>query len=182
MGEGEMKIDQRFVDRVIARAKNSDYGLGEAETHKANVLRIDQYDPEDLQALALLLVNAYTAKYDLVSVFYAALQELEAQNQSQLSTLKATAQNNYSAMKLNAERGLALEMELTSLKAILEKKDEALRQAKENLLEAWQSDSTAVDEHEFKRICPLTWESHFRSIQEALALTPETYVKEEGKV
>lgn len=71
-------VTQEFVDRIIARAQASDYGLGEGLTHKQGHLKIDQYNPQDLNALALLLVNGYDEKYDLVSVFRAAL-ELVAQ-------------------------------------------------------------------------------------------------------
>lgn len=69
-----MIITQEIVDQIIARAKKSSYGLGEGLTHKNGHNRIDQFHPQDLEALALLLVNGYDAKYDLVSVFQAALE------------------------------------------------------------------------------------------------------------
>lgn len=69
-----MKITQATVDRIIARAKASDFGLGDGLTHKQGHNQIDQYAERDLKALGTLLVNGYDAKYDLISVFIAALE------------------------------------------------------------------------------------------------------------
>ena len=69
-----MKITQDTVNRIIARAEASDFGLGEGLTHKHGHLQIDQYGEKNLHALGMLLVNGYDAKYDLISVFIAALQ------------------------------------------------------------------------------------------------------------
>lgn len=72
-----MTITQKDVDEIIAKAKASDFGLGEGLTHKAGHNRIDQYAQHDLTALGMLLVNGYDAKYDLISVFIAALEVVE---------------------------------------------------------------------------------------------------------
>lgn len=69
-----MKITQQTVDRIIARAKASDFGLGEGLTHKMGHNQIDQYSEPNLHALGMLLVNGYDAKYDLISVFIAGLE------------------------------------------------------------------------------------------------------------
>jgi hypothetical protein len=69
-----MKITQDTVNRIIARAEASDFGLGDGLTHKQGHLQIDQYGEPNLSALGMLLVNGYDAKYDLISVFIAALQ------------------------------------------------------------------------------------------------------------
>lgn len=70
-----MKVTQELVDRIIARSKKSGYGLSEPLL-KRDVLQIENYQPQNLEALALLLVNAYHDKYDLVSIFLAAMVEL----------------------------------------------------------------------------------------------------------
>lgn len=69
-----IKISQVIVDKIIARAKTSDCGLSDGLNYKKNHLQINQYAKQDLESLALLLVNGYDEKYDLVSVFRAALE------------------------------------------------------------------------------------------------------------
>ncbi len=69
-----IKIDQRLVDKIVARAQNSSMGLGTSEKEKPHDLSI--YDHPDFESLALLLVSAYHEKYDLVSLFAAALEEI----------------------------------------------------------------------------------------------------------
>jgi hypothetical protein len=78
-----MNITQEIVDQIIARAKKSSYGLGEGLTHKNGHNKIDQYHPQDLEALALLLVNGYDEKNDLVSVFQAALEVIAGEVNTQ---------------------------------------------------------------------------------------------------
>lgn len=73
-----MTITQRDVDEIIAKAKASDFGLGRGLTHKNGHNQIDQYaEPHGLSELGQLLVNGYDAKYDLISVFIAALEVVE---------------------------------------------------------------------------------------------------------
>jgi hypothetical protein len=69
-----MKIDQALVDKIILRARLSEYGLSPGLDHKQGHLKIDGYERQDLGALALLLVDGFDEKYDLVSVFKAALE------------------------------------------------------------------------------------------------------------
>jgi hypothetical protein len=71
-----MQITQQDVDAIIAKAKASDLGLGDGLTHKQGHNQISQHATPDLKALALLLVDGYDEKYDLVSVFGAALQHV----------------------------------------------------------------------------------------------------------
>jgi hypothetical protein len=78
-----MKITQAIVDKIIARAKNSDYGLSDGLTHKQGHLDIAQYkfdEKSQFDALALCLVNGYDSKYDLISVFKAAFEVLNEEN------------------------------------------------------------------------------------------------------
>jgi len=78
-----MKIDQPLVTRILERARASEYGLTEGLSYKQGQHSVAQYSAlgdtgnPDLGALALLLVNAYDGKYDLVSVFKAALEIVE---------------------------------------------------------------------------------------------------------
>lgn len=67
-----MKIDQDLVDRIVERARNSMYGLGEPHTS----LSIKSYEPKDFESLALCLVSGFHEKYDLVSIFTAAFEEI----------------------------------------------------------------------------------------------------------
>jgi hypothetical protein len=71
-------VNQGLVDAIIKRAEASQYGLGKPERS----VRMDRYEPHDLSTLALALVSGWHAKYDLVSVFAAALQEVSERSQS----------------------------------------------------------------------------------------------------
>lgn len=64
-----MKVTNELVKRIIKRAEDSHFGLEPSERG----LDIDMYDPPNLQSLALMLTSGWHAKYDLVSVFAAAL-------------------------------------------------------------------------------------------------------------
>lgn len=79
--EEEVKVTQQLVDRIVARAQNSDIGLGnpDKELKNGKPYLISQYSPPDLRNLALMLVSAHTAKYDLVSIVAAALEEVYEQ-------------------------------------------------------------------------------------------------------
>lgn len=68
-----MKIDQDLVNKILDRARESPYGLGEPEVS----MEIKHYTP-DIDGLALILVNNFHSKYDLVSVFAAAMKELSS--------------------------------------------------------------------------------------------------------
>lgn len=80
-----MNITQELVDRIIKRAKASDFGLSDGLGYKHGHLDIKQYAQQDLTALAVLLVNGYDAKHDLISVFAAALHELTSCNHTELA-------------------------------------------------------------------------------------------------
>lgn len=70
-----MNITQATVDKIITKAHRSEYGLGEGLTHKQGHLKISTYGfKPTLESLALCLVNGFDDKYDLVSVFAAALE------------------------------------------------------------------------------------------------------------
>lgn len=76
---------------------------------------------------------------------------------------------------------IAKDKEISTLKAILEKKDEALKDADSAL------DCLKTFYRRSNHPASPTWktagiEQTISRIKEALALTPETYVKEEGKV
>jgi len=68
-----MKVTQEFVDKIIARARASQFGLDKGQGHN----QIDQYADPDLNALGMLLINGWDAKYDLISVVVAALEMVE---------------------------------------------------------------------------------------------------------
>jgi hypothetical protein len=68
-----MTVTQELVDRIIDRAKKSQFGL-EDEPHTS--LNIERYEPRDLSALSMILVGAFHSKYDLISVMNAALETI----------------------------------------------------------------------------------------------------------
>lgn len=74
-----MEITQELVNKIIKRARNSEYGLDEGLIHKQNYLQVDIYSegmsPYDM--LSNLLVNGWDSKYDLISVFKAAFEVIE---------------------------------------------------------------------------------------------------------
>lgn len=66
-------VNQALVDEIVRRAKESEYGLNEPEKKPD----ITQYQPWDIDMLALCLVSSWTEKYDLVSVFAAAMRVIK---------------------------------------------------------------------------------------------------------
>jgi len=73
-----MNIDQRLVDKIVARAQNSATGLGDPEKGRHSY-DLSQYANPTLESVALLLVSAHTEKFDLVSLMAAAMEEVMAQ-------------------------------------------------------------------------------------------------------
>lgn len=71
----KIEINQTLVNKILDRARESPYGLGEPEVS----IEIKHYTP-DIDGLALILVNNFHSKYDLVSVFAAAMKELTTNN------------------------------------------------------------------------------------------------------
>jgi hypothetical protein len=75
-----MDVTQAMVERILDRARKSEMGLGLGCTDKQNQHNLSMYatltetGKHDLKALGMLLVNAYHEKYDLISVFQAALE------------------------------------------------------------------------------------------------------------
>lgn len=67
-------VTQLLVNEIVARAKASVWGLSEEAKTSLSLLA---YEEANMDALALLLVNGWEAKYDLVSVFCAALRVVE---------------------------------------------------------------------------------------------------------
>lgn len=70
----DITVDQRMVDRIIARAQNSSMGLGDPKNKRAYDISV--YEPQGLEELAILLVSAHHQKYDIISVVYSALLEV----------------------------------------------------------------------------------------------------------
>lgn len=74
----ETLVNQQFVDRIIARAQNSMMSLGEPE----GSYDLSKYDRPNLDSVAILLVSAHHAKYDLVSLFAAGFEEMADKSRS----------------------------------------------------------------------------------------------------
>lgn len=102
-----MKITQATVDRIIARAKASDFGLGEGLTHKNGHNQISQYGEHNLKALGMLLVNGYDAKYDLISVFIAGLETVAEAAAKELRVELDKARSDKLAFAQQASSALA---------------------------------------------------------------------------
>lgn len=62
-------VTQDLVNEIIARAKASRWGLDYAKCETS----LAHYADEDEHTLAMILVNGWEAKYDLVSLFSAAI-------------------------------------------------------------------------------------------------------------
>lgn len=71
-------VTQDLVDEIIRRAEASNFGLSEREAS----VDISQHAQPDMDALAMLLVRGWTEKYDLVSVFSAALEVINEKAQN----------------------------------------------------------------------------------------------------
>jgi len=72
-------VTQDLVNEIVRRAKASPMGLGDQE----NSTSLDNYEkPHTTETLALLLVSAWTEKYDLVSVFCAAMDVIKEKHQN----------------------------------------------------------------------------------------------------
>jgi hypothetical protein len=81
-------VNQQFVDHIVARAQNSMMGLGDPETS----YDLSKYDPANIESVAILLVSAHHAKYDLVSLFAAGMEEIQAVLERQRDKAKAELQ------------------------------------------------------------------------------------------
>lgn len=69
-------ITQDLVDRIVARAKASPFGLGDPIPGKTYNLSL--YSPT-VESLAMMLVGAHHDKYDLVSIMAAAIAEVQGE-------------------------------------------------------------------------------------------------------
>lgn len=70
-----------MVNEIVRRAKDSQWGLSEEAKASLSLLF---YEAAPMDALALVLVNGWEAKYDLVSIFSAALSVVEEKAQNKL--------------------------------------------------------------------------------------------------
>lgn len=70
-----MVVTQEMVDAIVKRAKASECGLEEPDKG-ADSYKIDQYSPQSLHSLAIMLVSAHFSKWDIISVMTAALEEV----------------------------------------------------------------------------------------------------------
>lgn len=72
-------VTQDLVNEIIARAKASRWGLDDAKCETS----LAHYADEDEHALAMILVNGWEAKYDLVSLFSAAIAVVNEKAQNE---------------------------------------------------------------------------------------------------
>lgn len=74
-----MEINQKTVDQILKLARESSFGLDDERAcdYKQGNLKIDGYANPDFDSLAMCLVNGFHSKYDLISVFSAALKVVE---------------------------------------------------------------------------------------------------------
>jgi len=70
-----MEINQALVEKIKAKARDSELGLlGEPETP----MTLDIYSPSNTSfALAMVLVGGFHEKYDLVSIVQAAIEVVQ---------------------------------------------------------------------------------------------------------
>jgi hypothetical protein len=66
-------VNQALVNEIVQRARDSQWGLGDPDTQPD----IEKWSPANMDSLAHCLVSSWTAKYDLVSVFSAAMSVIQ---------------------------------------------------------------------------------------------------------
>lgn len=71
-------VTQDLVNDIIQRAKDSRWGLDDAKCETS----LAHYADEDAHTLAMILVNGWEAKYDLVSLFAAAIEVVHEKAQN----------------------------------------------------------------------------------------------------
>lgn len=105
-------VTPAFVRRIIDRAAGSMMGLGKPKVEYS----LDKYADHTFEAVALLLVDAHETKYDLVSLMWAAMEEVR---------LAATQQQEAATCPICEKNALRAKVE--SLERMIAGKDEALR-------------------------------------------------------
>lgn len=75
-------VTQNMVNEIVQRAKDSQWGLSEEPKASLSLLF---YEAAPMDALAIVLVNGFEAKYDLVSIFSAALSVIAEQTPNEKS-------------------------------------------------------------------------------------------------
>ena len=94
-----LPVTQDLVNRITEEAQNSHLGLGKSEKRNPHDLR--RYTRPTLESIALLYVDAYQDKYDITSVFAAALQVVSRES-SAMGWAEAMDKNvNAAAKKLD---------------------------------------------------------------------------------
>ena len=69
-----MIFDNHLLNRIYNRAKDSQFGLNDEPTR----MSFDHYGgPRNFQTLSMILIGAFHAKYDLISIMQAALEIVE---------------------------------------------------------------------------------------------------------
>ena len=71
MKKAEM-LTQEFLERIIKKAKESNYGLDDEPRVPIN---FDSYSDANFESAASILVSAFDSKYNLISVFKSGLEE-----------------------------------------------------------------------------------------------------------
>lgn len=70
--EKKFLISQEMVDKIVRLANSSEMGLGLPEKGRGSY-SLANYSPPDLNSLAIMLVSAHFAKWDIISIVSAAL-------------------------------------------------------------------------------------------------------------
>lgn len=73
----DIPVTQELINKIIHRARASNYRLDKPE--KSDRYSLDMYEQKNLESLALHLVDQHTGKYELVSLMFAAMEELYLQ-------------------------------------------------------------------------------------------------------
>ncbi len=77
-----MKLEgQKLVDEIIRRAQQTNCGLGEQPSQSLRIS--DTFKGDGSEQVAMTLVNAFHAKYDLVSIIEATIETLSDNDKDQ---------------------------------------------------------------------------------------------------
>lgn len=88
-------VNQALVDEIVQRARDSQWGLGDADMQPD----IEKWSSASLDSLAHCLVSSWTAKYDLVSVFSAAMSVIQEKAANNVISGKLDKTDNEKALE-----------------------------------------------------------------------------------
>lgn len=130
-------VNQRFVDRIVARAQNSMMGLGDPKQSNVGAYDLSNYADANYESVALLLVSAHEPKYDLVALMCAAMEEVAAEFEQErrgaLDQAKQARASRHAQEKISRAGFIKWKAEIEAARAELAKAHRALTEAEKTI-------------------------------------------------